>query len=444
MKNTTLRAILRAIIITVGLNLLYAGVMILFSHLVHRESGQALLFLTVTLLLLVAVCLFAAIPTTKRSALWACFGVSSALHVILTVVAVLLGGTQLSEAWPGYDNLAWLLLALMSLAVWYTSIFVITVVRSRRIGKVIRDEKWQVKSARKYAKKGYRKEWQTLGPARARFLAILRGSLLVLWFHLLTGLSFALLDEWGLAETMLGYVTFPLLWCLLAAAYGLHDRENRVSYALSAALCNLLGFLLSTTLLTIANTPSIRYRFILQLDSVLTEPFENPEQLLSLGIFLSVWIAMLIFGIGHRHASAPAMRASNSFVTAPASTTPPSPEAVPAAPTASAAEIVPENPVKHETETADAPAESTESSAEPAPEEPVKYETETTDAPTESTESSAEPAPEIAPVEPVKHETETTDTPAESAESSTEPTPETAPTELAAPSSEDEPTDRET
>lgn len=299
MKNTTLRAILYTLAITGGLNLLLLGVLLLFSHMVHRESGQALLFLIVTLLLLVAVCLFAAIPAVKRSTLWACFGVTSALYVILTVVVSLLGGTRLSEAWPGYDNLAWLLLALMSLAAWYISVFVITAVRSNRIGGRVRDEKRRVQRA----KKGYRREWQTLKPSRARFLAILRGSLLVLWFHLLTGLIFALLVVWDLADTMLGYVAFPLLWCLLAAAYGLHDREHRVAYALSAAVSNLLWFLLSTTLLTIAATPSIKYlhRFVLRLDSVLTTPFENPEQLLSLGIFLAIWVAMTVFGIGHRN-----------------------------------------------------------------------------------------------------------------------------------------------
>jgi hypothetical protein len=34
----------------------------------------------------------------------------------------------------------------------------------------------------------------------------------VLWCHLLTGLIFALLVNWDLAETMMGYVDFPLLW----------------------------------------------------------------------------------------------------------------------------------------------------------------------------------------------------------------------------------------
>ena len=291
-----LLALIKSLCITVGLNLLLMGLFILFSHMVHKELGQALLFLIVSLLMAVGVCLFATIRTDKRGILWASMGISTVTHLILTVVVALVGGTKLSDAWPGYNNLAWLLMALLSLAVWDISVFAVTAVRSHRLGKAAREEKRQVNRA----KKGYRKEWQTLSPSRARFLAFLRGILVVLWCHLLTGLLFALLVNWDLAETMMGYVAFPLLWCLLAAAYGLHDREHRSIYRLTVAVSNLILFFLSTFLLMLENTPSHKFRFILHLDSVLTTPFDNPEQMLAIGLFLSVWVAMVVFGVGHR------------------------------------------------------------------------------------------------------------------------------------------------
>lgn len=289
-------AILKSLGLTVGLNALLLGVMLFFSHMVHRESGQALLFFTVTLLLVIGVCLFAAIPTDKRGILWGCFGVSLPLHLVLSVISVLVYGNRLSESWPGSQNLAWLLFLLMVLTAWVVSVFTVTAVRSNRIGRVVREDKRQVKRARK----GYRKEYPPMSPARARTLAVFRGFLWVLWLHLSTGLVFWLLEEAGASDTMLSYIAFPVLWCLFAAAYGLHDRENRLAYALTAAITNIALFTLSTLFLTVYNTPPIKFRYVLHLDSILTEPFSNPEQLLSLSIFLLVWVAMLIFGIAHR------------------------------------------------------------------------------------------------------------------------------------------------
>ncbi len=292
--------ILNTLGITAGLNILLLATMLLFSHMVHRELGQALLLLLVSLLLTVAVCLFAVIPAQNRATLWACMGIAIGLHSVLSIVVTVIGGTALSESWPERNNLVWLLLLLMSLTVWTISVFAITAVRSNRIGREIREEKRQIKRA----KKGYGKEWQTLSPARGRLLAILRGALLVLWLHLLTGLFLLLQFEWNMAGTMISYIAFPLLWCLMAAAYGLHDREHRVVYVLSAAVSNVLLFLLPTQLLILANTPSIRYRSILHLDSVLTNPFDNPEQMLAIGVFLTVWIAVIVFGAGHRRPKA--------------------------------------------------------------------------------------------------------------------------------------------
>ncbi len=297
MKRNLL-ALLKSLCVTVGLNILLAGILILFSHLVHKETGQALLFLSVSLLLTLGVCLFATISTNRRGILWAAMGISLSTHLTLSVAVTLIAGGRLSRAWAGGTghNLAQLLLLLMSLAVWFISVFTVTAVRSRRLGRAAREEAQRVKLARK----GYTKEWQPLSPSRARWLAILRGSLTVLWCHLITGLLYLLLVESYNADTMLSYIAFPAIWALMAAAYGLHDREHRAAYTLSAAIGNLLCFFLATVFLTVAGTPPITYRFILHLDSLLTTPFENPEQLLALGIFLHIWLAMAVFGISHR------------------------------------------------------------------------------------------------------------------------------------------------
>jgi hypothetical protein len=250
----------------------------------------------VTLLLAVGVCLFATIRTDRRGILWASLGISVTTHLILTIVVALVGGTRLSEAWPGYNNLAWLLMALLSLVVWDISVFTVTVVRSNRLGRAAREEKRQVKRA----KKGYQKEWQTVSPSRARLLAILRGLALMLWLHLVTGLLYTLLTNAGAADTMLSYIAFPTLWCILAAAYGLCDRENRVAYGLTVAISNVILFILPTYFLMLENTPTHKFRFVLHLDSVLTAPLSNPEQMLAIGIFLTVWVAMIVFGAGNK------------------------------------------------------------------------------------------------------------------------------------------------
>ena len=291
-----LYSIPKALAVTAGLDLLLLGILLLFTHMVHKESGQALLFLTITLLLTTGICLFAVIPVRGRGMLWACMGVSLPLHTTLSVVTALVTGSKLSDAWPGSGDLAWLLILLMSLAVWHIGIFTVTVVRSRRRGKALREEQRNVKRA----SKGYTKEWQTLTPARGRTLAILRGALWVMWIHLLTFLFIAWFMNEGLEDTVLSYVSFPVLWSLMAAFYGLRGAEHRVAYTLSAAITNVLLFLLPTTLLTVAGTPVHKYRFVLHLDSVLTNPLDNPEQMLVIGVFLTVWVAMIVFGVGHK------------------------------------------------------------------------------------------------------------------------------------------------
>ena len=286
----------KALGITVGLNLLLTGLLLLSLRTVGEEWGQALLFLSLTLLLTLGLCLFALIPAVKRATLWGCFGISVSVHLLLTIVIALATGKQLSAAWPGDGDLAWLLILLMSLSTWGIGLFWITVFRTSHMGHARRESKRQMKRAAK----GYTKEWQTLTPARARLVAVLRGILWVMWFHILTILLLDALTAQNLEQTILSYISFPVLWGLMAAAYGLLDRRNPVALALSSAVTNLLLFLLPTTLLTVAGTPDIRYRFIIHLDTVITTPFKAYEQMLVIGVFLSVWIAVIVFGIGHR------------------------------------------------------------------------------------------------------------------------------------------------
>ena len=294
------RPILKTIGITAGLNLLLLIHLYLFSLLVEKELGQALLFLSVTLILTVGICLFATVPVSCRGILWGCYGVTTGIHLPLSVIMAFTGGNALANHWPGGtgNNLAALLIFLMSQAVWSAGTFAVTVARSRRRGKALREEKRNVKRA----SKGFTKKWQTLSPARSRLVAILRGSLWVMWLHILTALLFELLMEANLEDTILSYVSFPVLWGLMAALYGLYDRERKVAYTLSAAVSNILFFLLPTTLLTVSSTPVHKYRFVLHLDSILTDPFDNPEQMLVIGVFLTVWAAMIVFGVGHRKA----------------------------------------------------------------------------------------------------------------------------------------------
>ena len=288
-------SILKSLGITAGLNILLLGLILLFTRMVKNEGGQALLFLSLTLLLTLGLCLCALIPAKNRATLWGCFGVSVSIHLLLSIVTALITGKKLSAAWPGDGDLAWILVLLLSLSVWGIGLFWVTVLRTARIGRVRRESKRQLRRAIK----GYTKEWQTLSPARARLVAVLRGALWVIWLHLLTTLLYDGLTEAGLEDTMLSYIAFPVLWSLMAAWY-VYDRDRRRAYALSAAVTNLAFFLLPTILLTVVNTPVHKYRFILHLDSVLTKPMHNPEQMLVIGVFLTVWVAMIVFGAGNK------------------------------------------------------------------------------------------------------------------------------------------------
>ncbi len=289
-------ALLRALFITLGLHILLTVTVLFLSHTVHRELGQAMLFLAVTLLLVLGICLFAAIPTDKRGILWGCFGIAYGSGTVLSVVSVIFYGGELSGRWPGSGNMAWLLFLLLILTAWSLGVLAVTVFRSARIGREIRENNRRVERMRK----GFRKEFPPLSKGRAGLYAAVKGFLWVVWYHTLTGLLLFALMAVGAENTMISYISFPVLWCLLSALYGGLDSPCRGVFALSATVSNLAFFVLSSYFCMLIHTEPHQYRIILHLDSVLTDPFASPEQMLAIAIFFAVWIAMIVFAVGHR------------------------------------------------------------------------------------------------------------------------------------------------
>jgi hypothetical protein len=291
--------ILKTLGITAGLNLVITGDLYLFSHLIRNQTGQALLFLSITLLLIAGACLFARVPVSGRGSLWGCMGISMGLHLPLSITSALTGGKALSEQWPGGtgNNLAALLILLMSLSVWSIGIFGVTAARSRCIAAPLREERRN----RKRITKGYVKEWQSLPPARLRLASVLRGFLRVLWTHLLTGLLFTILVELDLAETILGYVAFPMLWCLMIPAILPKEPLTNSPCIISAAVSHAILFALTTLLLSVRSYPNvIKNRGRIYTDLILNRPLDHPEQLLALGILTTGIMTLLILYIGKR------------------------------------------------------------------------------------------------------------------------------------------------
>ena len=292
-------SILKTLGITAGLNLIITGDLYLFSHLIHKQTGQALLFLSVTLLLTAGACLFARVPVSGRGSLWGCMGISMGLHLPLSIATSLTGGKALSEQWPGGtgNNLASLLIFLLSLSVWLVATFWITAARSRRLVVAEREEQRN----RKRAAKGYIKEWQSLSPARLRSASILRGFLWVLWTHLLTGLLFTILMELDLAETILGYVAFPMLWCIMIPAILPKEPLANPPCIISAAVSHAILFSLTTFLLSVRSYPNVvKNRGKIYTDLILNRPLDHPEQLLALGILTTGILTLLILYVGKR------------------------------------------------------------------------------------------------------------------------------------------------
>ncbi|MBR5123621.1 MAG: hypothetical protein IKU90_00695 [Clostridia bacterium] len=289
-------ALLKALCYTIGLHALLTVTISFLARTVHRDPGQACLFLAVTLLLVLGICLFAAIPTDKRGVLWGCFGIAYGVGLIAAGLSLLFYGGTISAAWPSKDNMAWLLFLILILSAWCIGVLAVTVVRSARIGRRARESDRQLT----YARKGYRKEFPPVSKVRSVLYAVSKGLLWVIWFHTATGLLLFLLVGTGLEDTILAYVSFPVLWCLMAAMYGWLDSPCRWVFALSAGVSNLVFFSMSTYFCMLLSTDPHKYRAVLHLDSLLTEPFDNPEQLIAIGIFFSIWIAMAVFAVGHR------------------------------------------------------------------------------------------------------------------------------------------------
>ena len=289
-------ALLKALCYTIGLHALLTITISFLARTVHRDLGQASLFLAVTLLLVLGICLFAAIPTDKRGVLWGCFGIAYGVGLIATGVSLIFYGGTITSHWPSDGNMAWLLFLILILSAWCIGVLAVTVVRSARIGRRARESDRQLS----YARKGYRKEFPPVSKARSVLYAVSKGLLWVIWFHTATGLLLFLLVGAGIEDTILAYVSFPVLWCLMAAMYGWLDSPCRWVFALSAGVSNLVFFSVSTYFCMLLNTDPHKYRAVLHLDSLLTEPFDNPEQLIAIGIFFSIWIATAVFAVGHR------------------------------------------------------------------------------------------------------------------------------------------------
>ena len=293
-KNVS--ALLKSLFITLGLHGLLTVTITIFSRVVQREPGQAILFLAVTLLLLWAVCLFATIRTDQQRILWGCYAIALGGGVILSLVSMLFYGKSLSLRWPGEGNMASQLFLLIILLTWGIGVTAATVIRAGLIGKESRESNRQVLRMRK----GYRLEYPPVSKGKARLYAAVKGLLWVVWYHTLTGLLLFLLFAAGIEETMVAYISFPVLWCLMALLYGKPDSPHRGTFALSAALSNLLFFGLSCYFCMVIHTDPHKFRAVLHLDSVLTTPFDNPEQMLAIGIFFSIWVSMVVFAVGYR------------------------------------------------------------------------------------------------------------------------------------------------
>lgn len=290
-------AILKALGITAGLNTALAAMLWGLTPFLNREDFYTFLLLgSITLLLLVGVCLFAAIPTENRSILWGCYGIAAILHLILAT-----GTAVLLRKRPPYTGDAlrstWLLLLLLILTAWLLPTLAVTLSRAAHVGRALREEKRQQKRARK----GYRREYLPVSPARARLYASCKGLVWVLWLHILTGLLFCLFDALHVENSALPVIAYPVLWCLMAAVYGLHDRPEHAAFTLSASVSHLTLFVLSCGFCMLAGSLRGSHRLRSYLTAFLARPDFFPEQLLTIGLFLSAWVPVVVFAVAHRN-----------------------------------------------------------------------------------------------------------------------------------------------
>ncbi len=362
--------ILKSILLTAALNVAIIAFMFVFGPVVQVDLGQIITLGGVTLFSIIGVSMFATIRAEKRRSLWLALLVSLPLHPAIALGGVAVYGRKLALAWPGDNDLSRVLFYIMILMSWMLPILVITIVRSARLGAAYREEKNRVA----LAEKGFYMETAKISKARARLIAYIKGAVWVFSFHLASGLLLELLRILRISTSMIAYVTFPAILCLVAAAYGLLDRPNRGMFAISVAVNHILFCGVVMLFLLPGNVTKHIYYALKYLDNVLTAPYENIEQILILVPFLSVWFIMIIFAIGHRKSKqfSPVGKTVPVAAAAAANESIPASDSIPEETTAQATESAAEEPMAEPI--AEEPIESIESienaeSAEAAQEE---------------------------------------------------------------------------
>ena len=283
--------LLKSLCITLGLDGALLGYIALLTLLVEEPFFQVILFFCVTVCPIVAVCLYANIHAEKRRTLWLCAAVSLSLHLCLSLGAVVLYGFIMAAVWA--SDLAPILIMLMACVPWLVAVLAITVVRSARIGRAKRENNRQL---RRIAK-GLIRADVPVSSFRSGFGAVCRGLLWAAGLHLSTGLLFLLLEKLGIADTMLSYVAFPVLWCLYAAAYGLFDRPRRLFYGLGVGIGHLS--LSVGTVIWLFAVYAIRYGTkAWPLTDLFSVPFFFPEALIFGTVFWIGVITAMVFILG--------------------------------------------------------------------------------------------------------------------------------------------------
>jgi hypothetical protein len=295
--KTYLYPILKALGLTAALDLTLVLFLVAAAPMANLNIGQVFLFRGVALLSVAATCLYAGITVEKRRSLWLSLVAALPTHLILSVASVLVYADRLASNWPGSDYyLTWLLFLLLCLAIWSISITAITIARSARIGSRAKEEKKRIRRETR----GFRLVVSPQSPAKARTIAALKGSLWVLWLYVATGLLLEWYTQVRIADTILSYITFPCLWCIMATVCRFLRTHNCSTVTISAAITNLVVFAAVMLFLIPANVKVHAGYALLYLDNVLTDPFSHPEQLLVLMQFLLVWVILIITGATQR------------------------------------------------------------------------------------------------------------------------------------------------
>lgn len=284
----------KALGLTVALNLALTLFLYTAAPLAETPIGQTVLILGVVLLQVVAACLYAGIRFDKRRSLWLSLAAALVIHLILSVVSVFIYADRLAGNWPGSNYfLTWLLFLLLALSVWWVSVCTVTLLRHVRLGAPGREERLRIRKA----SAGLRPVIPTVSPARVRLIAALKGGAWTLGFYVLTGLLLELLTAMSVADTILSFVAFPCLWCIMAVVYGFICQPNRGICTLWVSLTHILLCTVIMVFLIPSNVSVHPGYALLYMDNVLTSPMDHPEQLLLIAEFLSVWVTVITHGV---------------------------------------------------------------------------------------------------------------------------------------------------